>query len=111
MLMDGAVGRVTRFRGEELEAVANHNCSGDISSDAEDNNNGGDPSNTRTLADFIQPGGAKTNLQSESSFVVDDAKLATLVSMSFDPEKARQALQFSNNNVEVAVEYLLNVDS
>ena len=111
MLMDGAVGRVTRFRGEELEAVANHNCSGDISSDAEDNNNGGDPSNTRTLADFIQPGGAKTNLQSESSFVVDDAKLATLVSMSFDPEKARQALQFSINNVEVAVEYLLNVDS
>jgi len=129
MLEGGVVGRVTRFIGED--AVNNDGAHGRSDDDDDDDDDGRDcdygtsSDATRTLADFMLPSGgaganAKDNGSSQSSspiissdnvksesFTVDDGAMATLVSMNFDPEKAREALESSDNDVQEAVEYLI----
>mmetsp|Transcript_24612 Transcript_24612/g.38789 ORF Transcript_24612/g.38789 Transcript_24612/m.38789 type:complete len:219 (+) Transcript_24612:345-1001(+) len=124
MLEGGVVGRVTRFIGDE--AVNNDGANnGSDDDDGRDYDYGPSSDTTRTLADFILPSGSagtnannngssqssspilsSNNVESES-FTVDDGAMATLVSMNFDPERAREALESSNNDVQEAVEYLI----
>ena len=47
----------------------------------------------------------------DSSIGIDDGAMATLVSMNFDPKRARKALLVSKNDVREAVEYLLAIGS
>mmetsp|Transcript_23294 Transcript_23294/g.56202 ORF Transcript_23294/g.56202 Transcript_23294/m.56202 type:complete len:225 (-) Transcript_23294:146-820(-) len=141
MLADGTVGRVSRFDDgtsddDDVVGRGGGRDAGGGGGGRSDDADGGEsvPSDARTLADFLpravvvagpnpraMDGSALLPMTTmatdpllprpDPSIRIDDGAMATLVSMNFDPERARKALLLSKNDVPEAVEYLLAIGS